>query len=31
MSEHETKGYKREEIAIGFIDGSSTKSTANTV
>ena len=31
MSEHETKGYKREEIAIGFIDGSSPQSTANTV
>ena len=31
MSEHETKGYKSEEIAIGFIDGSSPQSTANTV
>ena len=31
MSEHETKGYKREEIAIGFIDESSPQSTANTV
>ena len=31
LSELETKGYKREEIAIGFIDGSSTKNTANTV
>jgi len=31
LSELETKGYKREEIAIGFIDESSPKSTANTV
>ena len=31
LSEHETKGYKSEEIAIGFIDGSSPQSTANTV
>ena len=31
LSEFETKGYKRKEIAIGFIDGSSTKNTANTV
>ena len=31
LSELETKGYKREEIAIGFIDGSSPQSTANTV
>ena len=32
MSELETKGYKREEIAIGFIDESSPpQSTANTV
>ena len=31
MRELETKGYKREEIAIGFIDESSPKSTANTV
>ena len=31
MSEHETKGYKREEIAIRFIGESSPQSTANTV
>jgi len=31
LSELETKGYKREEIAIGFIDESSPQSTANTV
>jgi len=31
LSEHETKGYKREEIAIGFINESSPQSTANTV
>jgi len=31
LSELETKGYKREEIAIGFIDKSSPQSTANTV
>jgi len=31
LSEHETKGYKSEEIAIGFIDESSTQDTANTV
>jgi len=31
LSELETKGYKREEIAIGFIDESSLQSTANTV
>jgi len=31
LSEHETKGYKREEIAIGFIDESSPQNTANTV
>ena len=31
MSEHETEGYKSEEIAIGFIDESSPQNTANTV
>jgi len=31
LSEHETKGYKSEEIAIGFMDESSPQSTANTV
>jgi len=31
LSELETKGYKSEEIAIGFIDESSLQSTANTV
>jgi len=31
LSEHETKGYKRKEIAIGFINESSPQSTANTV
>ena len=31
LSELETKGYKREEIAIGFIDKSSPQNTANTV
>ena len=31
LSELETKGYKREEIAIGFVDESSPQNTANTV
>jgi len=31
LSELETKGYKSEEIAIGFIDENSSQSTANTV